>query len=645
MDSTVTADQAAAPALAALLEQFATGTDDRATVWTGLVGRIASLIKAGQFQDAADAIRRIVSPGLDYTQMQAAGRLYRRCQGHCQRSGTITRLAVLSSFTSHQLVEMIELFLFAGGVDAELYEAEYGVFRQELIDDKSKLFEFKPHSIFIATTWRDLTHIPPIDSNAEQVSKLVAQEQAEWTALWHLAHERSGGQIIQNNFDHPMWRQLGNHEMRHGASLGQFITQVNASFQLTAPPAVTIHDVDGLSALVGRRNWGDERFFHHAKLPCAPEYLVEYAHSVASILLAQLGQSKKCLVLDLDNTLWGGVIGDDGMGGIRLGQGDAEGEGYLAFQRYAQKLRQRGVILAVCSKNTDQVAREVFVKHPEMALKLDDISCFMANWDDKPANLRAIAQQLNIGLNSLVFLDDNPAERAIVRKLTPEVSVPEVSGDPLDFIAALERGRYFQTVSLGREDLQRTGYYLSNAQRRAVESSVENIAEFLRSLQMVATVGPITGMSLERSTQLINKSNQFNLTTVRRSSGEIQTIISDPTWLTLTVSLKDRFGDNGLISVLLAKTKGDALDIDTWLMSCRVLKRNVEQLLLNCICRWALQRGLKELRGHYIPTAKNELVKDHFTSLGFQTVARRADGSCDYVLDVRAFTPFETSIE
>ena len=296
---------------------------------------------------------------------------------------------------------------------------------------------------------------------------------------------------------------------------GGFISRVNDALFDGAPPYVVLHDVDSLAALAGRRAWGDDRMFFHAKLPCAAEFIVDYGFSVASLLAAQLGLSKKCLVLDLDNTCWGGVIGDDGLGGIRLGQGDAEGEAFVAFQQYAKALKQRGILLAVCSKNEEHIAKEVFEKHTEMVLRLDDISCFMANWTDKAANLREIARRLNIGLNSLVLVDDNPAERALVRQLAPEVAVPELPDDPAGFIQAIEPYHYFQTLSIAQEDLQRAEYYRANVQREEALTASADVDEYLRSLAMVARIGPVTPMSLERTAQLINKSNQFNLTTRR----------------------------------------------------------------------------------------------------------------------------------
>ncbi len=356
--------------------------------------------------------------------------------------------------------------------------------------------------------------------------------------------------------------------------------------------------------------------------------------------------AKKCLVLDLDNTLWGGVIGDDGLGGIRLGQGDPEGEAYLAFQQYVKGLQRRGVILAVCSKNNEETAREVFEKHPEMVLRLEDISCFVANWDDKAKNLRLIAEQLNIGRNSLVFVDDNPAERAIVRQLVPDVAVPEMPQDVAEYIRTLEQYRYFQVLSVGAEDFHRTEYYRADAMRRQVEATSEDIDGYLRSLEMVARIAPISSTTLERSVQLIHRSNQFNLTTRRRSAAEVLALLEDGAWVTRTVSLADRFGDNGLISVLLARECGEALEIDTWLMSCRVLKRGVEHFLLDHLCRLAGQRGLKAIRGEYIPTSKNGLVRQHYADLGFSQTGNGDDGRTLWELKLTADRkPLTTFIE
>jgi FkbH-like protein len=606
------------PDISDLLENYFSASADPGTAYRSIAGWIKAQTAAKDWDSLALAIPRLIGPGLDYTTAQSLHRTMKRVCQEAPPRGRKPRIAVLGSFTTHQLVSLLELFLYAGGIGAEIFEAEYGTFRQELLDSSSELYQFKPDFVILATTWRDLCHVPALNDDRETVARKVEAEIAGWSKLHETAHQGLRCQIIQNNFDAPPWRVLGNHETRHRSGLARYIAMVNLALEDAACPFVTIHDIDYLSAMWGRWEWGDERFFHHAKLPCSPEHLVDYAHSLASLILAQLGVVRKCLVLDLDNTLWGGVIGDDGLGGIRLGQGDPESESFIAFQRYAKSLGERGVILAVCSKNTESVAKQVFEQHPEMVLRQGDIACFVANWDDKATNLGRIAQQLNIGLNSLVFVDDNPAERAIIRRLRPEVAVPELPTDPAGYIQALERHRYFQPVTLSSEDLERTAYYRADTARDAAASSAEDLEGFLRMLAMTAKIAPIEPATLERSVQLIHRSNQFNLTTRRHSSADVQSILNDPSWLTRTVSLRDRFGDNGLISVLLGRVEGDELLIDTWLMSCRVLKRGVEQALLSHVVKAAEERGLKAIRGEFIATAKNALVRDHYQTLGFR---------------------------
>jgi FkbH-like protein len=609
--------------MAAVERCNAAGEHDRRAAFRVLLERMKKTQDARQFSAVAAALRLTLTPMLDYTSAQSLYRLYKKLPSE---GGPKFKLAILGGFTTHQLRELVELYLFAASTPAEIYEADYGVFQQEILDPRSRLYEFKPHVVYLATHWRNLGNQPKLSNSPHEVISLLDAEYQHWFSLWQIAHDQFGCQVVQNNFDTPPWRSLDNHEMRHSAALSRFIAEINRLLMEHAPSYVTIHDVDALSANAGRRAWGDERFFLHAKIPCAPEHLVDYAHSVGSILAAQRGLSRKCLVLDLDNTLWGGVIGDDGIGGIRLGQGDPEGEAFLSFQRYVKALQTRGVILAVCSKNDERTAREVFEKHSDMILRIEDISCFVANWTDKATNLRSIAKQLNIGLDSLVFVDDNPAERSIIRQLVPDVAVPEISADPIDFVDVLERHRYFQVATLGSEDFKRTEYYRANARRAEIQGSGDKLEDFLRSLDMIGTIGPIQVTTLERSAQLINKSNQFNLTTRRRSLAEVMALTQSSEWVTITVSLSDRFGDNGLISVVLGHVQQNVLEIDTWLMSCRVLKRGVERFLLNYLCEAAMSRKLTCLRGEYIPTAKNDLVRNHYAELGFNNVGASPDG-------------------
>jgi len=614
--------------------------------WKQLAAALKAAISKGAIDDAAVALRAALQRAeLDYTTARHALRLMHPLKGNTSFRSSKIRFAILGSFTTHQLLEFIDLFLFASGVEAEVYEADYGVSTQEIIDLESGLHEFRPEIVFLATTWRDGGYSLPSNAGVAEADAAVEEAARGWLSLWTKANADMGCQIIQDIFALPACRPFVNHEMRQPGSLGRFLSSLNRALVETAPPYVVLHDVDQLAATVGRWRWDDPRFYHQAKLPCDPECLVDYARSVSSIVAAQLGLAKKCLVLDLDNTLWGGVIGDDGIGGIKLGQGDPEGEAYLEFQRYVRSLRQRGVLLAVCSKNNHDTAMSVFRDHTEMALRPEDVACFMINWSDKAANIRAIAKELNIGVDSLVFVDDNPAERAIVRQLVPEVAVPELPADVTGYIRAIEQHRYFQTLSVGAEDLKRTEFYQADAARKAAQSSVADMESFLRSLQMTARIEPINSANLERSAQLIQRSNQFNLTTRRRSVAELTRLMENPDWITVTISLSDRFGDNGLISVILACQVGKALEIDTWLMSCRVLKRGVEQAALNHLLELARLRGLESLRGEYIPTSKNALVRDHYAGLGFSQIGEGDGGTTRWELPLGAASMTNTFIQ
>jgi FkbH-like protein len=395
-----------------------------------------------------------------------------------------------------------------------------------------------------------------------------------------------------------------------------------------------LHDVDSLSSNYGKLAWYDERFYFDSKLPCSPVFLPFYAQSLSSIIGAIKGKSKKCLVLDLDNTLWGGVIGDDGVGGIKLGQGDPDGEAFISFQNYLKRLKARGIILAVCSKNDAENAKSPFYDHEEMVLKLEDISCFVANWQDKASNIKKIAGTLSIGLDSLVFIDDNPVERAIVRRFLPEVAVPEITEDPSDNIKAIEKHRFFELISLSKEDLKRSEMYLNETKRKVKLSKANNLDEYLQSLNMKAIVESINDSNIDRSVQLINKTNQFNLTTKRYQKSEILKIIKDKSWSTFALRLKDDFGDNGLISVVLTQKNGEKLAIDTWLMSCRVLNRNVEEFMMSKIYKMAKENKIKTIEGYYWPTKKNKMVKDLFSKFGFEKQNESENESVSWAFDL-----------
>jgi FkbH-like protein len=387
-------------------------------------------------------------------------------------------------------------------------------------------------------------------------------------------------------------------------------------------------DVAGLAETVGLETWHSPALWNMAKLPCDVSCMPIYAEHVARLLAALRGKSRKCLILDLDNTVWGGVIGDDGLQGIAIAQGDASGEAHLAVQKLALQLRQRGIVLAVSSKNTDEIARKPFREHPEMLLKEDHLAVFQANWNDKATNIKAIAQELSLGLDAMVFLDDNPVERGLVREMLPQVAVPEVPDDPAQFARTLAAAGYFEALAFSAEDRTRAEMYQTNARRVELQKQAGDLDAYLASLDMEIDFAPFDGIGRARISQLINKSNQFNLTTRRYSEAEVAAAEEDPNVFTLQVRLIDSFGDNGMISVIICRTAEPGVwAIDTWLMSCRVLGRKVEQMVLREIIARACEAGIETLIGTYSPTEKNDLVREHYQKLGFTKMDDRADGS------------------
>lgn len=582
---------------------------------------------------AAVAARRAVSLELDYTSLLKLGRVLRSLPDDSPTEKL--RLAVLGGPTTLQLVELLRVFLRGAGIAVEIYEGEYGLFRQEILTPGSGLDAFQPKIIFLATNARDVMNVPALGASREEVARKLDEEFSNWSQLWKLAHDRWGASIIQNGFELGPWNTMGHYALRHPASRENYIEQLNRRFAEQAPAYVALHDVRTLALQAGAAEWFDPRFYFEAKMPCGPEPLVPYAHSVASVILAMLGRSKKVLVLDLDNTLWGGVVGDAGVGGIEYGQGSAQGEAFVQFQEYAKALREQGILLAVCSKNDDAMARAPFEQREDMVLKLADFSCFIANWQNKADNLREIAKRLNLGLDSFVFVDDNPAERALVRRFVPEVAVPALPEDPSGYIPAIARHRYFEIIHWSKEDAQRTEYYAGDTRRMELAAASPDLDTFLASLEMCARVESVNRNNIERVTQLVNKSNQFNLTTRRRTLAEIERIAGDPAWATLTVALRDKLGDNGLISVIFLKDEDQELLVDTWVMSCRVLQRGVEQLALEELLRICRQRGRDRLKGVYIPTERNGMVRDLLRSLGFSPAG--GDGSATaWVLDIKS---------
>lgn len=536
------------------------------------------------------------------------------------------RIAVLGSYSIQHFVSVLRFLLHEEGIDANIYEGEYDGILMDVLNDDSELYEFKPSMVILLPSIKDIKEFPALGNDGEAVEQLADKQVQLYQGIWSKLETSLGCQILQANFVLPVERALGNLESNYEYSRSYYYKIINAKLEQKRGGNVTIMDMDYWAGVVGKINWFDNSSYYLSKTGFRMDYIGIAAEVFVKQILALTGKVKKCLVLDLDNTLWGGVVGDDGCMGIQLDPNNAIGESYRAFQQYVLQLKERGVILAVCSKNEEDIAKEPFEKNDKMILKLDDISCFIANWEDKAGNIRTIASKLNIGVDSLVFFDDNPAEREIVKKFVPEVLVVDVPEDPADYVQALSLCMPFEWGQLTGEDFKRTQSYLQNSKRQELESSFVNYDEYLQALDMIGSVDEIDEYSKERFAQLINKSNQFNLRTIRYTEASIEQMMQDENTKLLAVSLKDKFSDYGIISCIILKKEGEECFADTWVMSCRVLKRGVEEFAFSHVCDAARSMGCSKLVGEYIPTAKNRMVKDFYPGLGFEEIAENKYG-------------------
>ena len=556
------------------------------------------------------------------------------------------RIAILGGSTTTEVRSMLELFLLAHGVEPAFYESGYNRYAEDVLFDNPQLVSFHPEIVFLHTGWQNVSEFPELLDSDEQVEQRLRRELDRFQTIWEKIHTQLGAVIVQNNFDLPRLRPLGNFDASEPYGRVNFLMRLNAEFAAYARSHqhFLINDIHYLSAQVGLDAWYGHTYWYNFHMAVTPTATVALARNVAGIIKAVFGRSKKCLVLDLDNTLWGGVIGDDGVQNLILGRDHPVGEAFLDFQRYVKALQRRGVILAVCSKNDPENAKDGF-SHPDSILRLEDFSAFKANWDPKPDNIREIAAELNIGLDSIVFVDDNPAERALVANQLSEVAIPEVGTNVARFAEILEAEYFFEANKVVQDDLDRSAYYSSNAQRIASQGAFRDYGEYLLSLDMKAEIAPFTPVYLERITQLTNKTNQFNLTTRRYTSAEVEAIAQDPGYVTLYGRLADRFGDNGLVTVLIGHIAGEMLEIDLWLMSCRVLNRQMELSMFDALVEACQSRGLSRIVGTYIPSKKNAMVADHYSKLGFRSIESASEGQTSWAWDIpRVNSPVHRSI-
>ncbi len=527
------------------------------------------------------------------------------------------KIAFLCGSTANAVADQLELFLLHYGLEPSFYLSEYGQFWQDALFPPEELSAFRPDLICVHTTNRNIRRYPSVSDSVEEASALPDAEFSYYRQMWESIAEKFGCPVIQNNFELPPFRLLGNADATDIHGRVRMVNELNRRFAEYAASQKNffLNDIAYLSACYGLDRWSDNTAWQMYKYALALPAVPVLAANLAAIIKAIYGKNKKVLALDLDNTLWGGVVGDDGPEGIRVGMDLPQGQVYSEFQEYVKLHKDLGVLLTVCSKNDPENAL-AGLNHPLGTLKPDDFTVIKANWENKDKNLLETADELNLLTESFVFADDNPAERDIVRQQLPDTAVPELDSAE-NYIRILDRNRYFETIALSEDDRRRTEMYQANARRANLEKKCADHGEYLDSLCMTAEIRAFAPPYLQRIAQLTNKSNQFNLTTRRYTESEIEAAAADPTRVTLYGRLRDKFGDNGVVSVIIGRVESDLLEVELWLMSCRVLKREMEFAMLDCLLEQAKKRSVKKIVGRYIPTAKNGMVKELYGTFGF----------------------------
>lgn len=553
-------------------------------------------------------------------------------------------LSILSNAAVDLIVDALPIAAARHRVALDINVAPYDQVFQQAIDPNSELHRAPSDAILLMLDHRWLGLTTPSPGSSDRIANALNR----LTELLEALQSISDTPIIVQTIGMPAHPLFGSLDRRIEGTARDVDTLNKGIAGLAKDRGHFLLDVATLCETVGTAHFHDPVAWNLYKLPMASRVVPLYADWLGRLIGAIRGTARKCLVLDLDNTVWGGVIGDDGLEGIQIGQGSAEGEAFLEVQRVALDLKRRGVILAVCSKNEDATARSVFREHPEMLLKETDIAVFQANWLDKASNIEAIAKALEIGIDALVLLDDNGAERAQVRAALPLVAVPEIGNDAAHYPAILTAAGYFEAVAFSSEDQTRAETYAANALRAEVKAKARDLGDYLESLDMVISHAAFDALNRPRIAQLINKSNQFNLTSKRYSEPAVATLESDPARHTFQTRLRDRFGDFGLIGVMIADASPDgSWDVDTWLMSCRVLGRKVEWSMLNALVGAAKSRQVPYITATYRPTAKNSMVAEHYDSLGFSRTSVGQDGAVRYRLSLSGYLapklPFRTN--
>ena len=529
-----------------------------------------------------------------------------------------TRFALLGDCATQLLATAIRGYALEMNLPLRVFEADYDQIDAQLMDAGSEFYAFNPETVLLYHCTEKLYERfvrTPLDARGAFAEAEIEKIRAEWARI----HHGTKADVLFFAFLPMDDGVFGSYALREGSAFPYQLLKLNFLLAEAAREAgnVRLIDLEPIRAHMGCDAFHDPKLYAIAKMPISTQALSAVASRVVDAILARKGRFHKCAIVDLDNTLWGGVIGDDGLEGIQIGE-LGQGHAFTEFQTWLKELKNRGVMLAVCSKNDEANAKEPFLRHPEMVLNLDDFSAFVANWEDKASNIRRIQKELNIGLDSMVFFDDNPFERNLVRTMLPEVEVPELPEDPAEYTAFARMQNLFDTNSYSDEDRVRTERYLAEKSRTELSAGIDNYDDYLKALGMKAVCAPFDAFHIPRIAQLTQRSNQFNLRTVRYSEQEIEEIAANPRYVTRYYTLRDRFGEHGLIAVVILEKRENELFVNEWLMSCRVLKRGMEQFIADSILRAAREAGVARVVGEYIPTPKNAMVKDLYASMGFR---------------------------
>ncbi len=584
-----------------------------------LVGRIKNLCADGELDSAWGVLRALIFQQFTIPDLQKLNHtlLEHADQWREYTAGKSRKVAIIGGYTTQPIRELILPVFLSEGYWAEIYEANYNSLETEPLNPNSQLYSFGPDIVLVATGTKQVTSFPRYGMDLPSIQSMAAEEIERLKVRWDFILDRTAATIIQQNFEPPPTLPLGRNEGRYPWSNTNFVHTLNSLLWQHDGRGIRVLDIHQLAMESGRQNWHPPRWYHHGKFGFDPALVSQYGRGLAGLLRGILGKTRKCLALDLDNTLWGGVIGDDGLEGIALGSVSAEGEAFAAFGQYLKELKTQGVILAVNSKNSREIAEEAFREHRECPLRMDDFSVFVCNWDNKSTNLKLIAKTLNIGEESIVFADDNPAECEEVRAALPEVNVVELSGDPASFPAQIDRLHLFAPLDLTGEDLIRQDSYRANQELAKVSTSPETLSAYLQQLEMRATIRRATIGELPRVDQLFRKTNQFNLTGRVYSLESLQELLVAPHVLLLVAHLEDRLANHGLVSTLVARSANGVLSIENWVMSCRVFSRTLEEAVFLSLMDFARASDCAAIRGEFIRTKKNAYASDIFDRLGF----------------------------